>query len=158
LSNADAGAPKITTALASPANYFEMTFTAKAGTPYRLWIRGRAQADSPFNDPAFVQFNDSVDSSGTARYRIGTTESTEYNLEDCSGCTVQGWGWQDNAWPTGATGALIYFPTTGTHTMRVQIREDGLSIDQIVLSAVTHLVNAPGPLRTDNTILPKSGI
>ena len=37
----DADAAKRTTALASPADYFELTFSATAGVPYRLWIHGQ---------------------------------------------------------------------------------------------------------------------
>src|ERR1044072_104152 len=40
IANPDAGAAKITTASANPANYFEMTFNAQAGVDYRLWMRG----------------------------------------------------------------------------------------------------------------------
>ena len=38
----DAGAAKLTTALASPANYFELTFSAQAGVPYHLSLYGKA--------------------------------------------------------------------------------------------------------------------
>jgi hypothetical protein len=38
--------------------------------------------------------------------------------------------------------------------VRVQTREDGLSIDQIVLSPATYLATAPGALKNDTTILP----
>jgi len=157
ISNPDAGAAKLTTALASPANYFEMTFNAASGTNYRLWLRGKAQADFWGNDSVFIQFSDSVDSSGNPVYRIGTTGATEMNLEDCSGCGIQGWGWQDNGWGVGVLGPLIRFQTTGSHTLRIQVREDGLSIDQIVLSPQTYLNSAPGALKNDTTILPKSG-
>jgi phosphatidylserine/phosphatidylglycerophosphate/cardiolipin synthase-like enzyme len=156
LSNPDAGAPKRSTALASPTDYVQMTFTATAGVDYRLWLRGKAQSDSWANDSVFIQFSDSVNSSGTPVFRIGTTAATEMNLEDCSGCGVQGWGWQDNGWGVGVFGPLIRFQTTGTHTIRIQVREDGLSLDQIVLSAQTYVNTAPGLLKNDNTILPKS--
>ena len=53
-------------------------------------------------------------------------------------------------------GSSIYFQTTGTHKIRVQVREDGLSIDQIVLSPVTYMNTSPGTLMNDTTILPKS--
>ena len=43
LTQPDAGTPKIGTAAAAPANYFEFTFQADANTPYHLWIHGRAQ-------------------------------------------------------------------------------------------------------------------
>src|SRR5687767_10824304 len=53
----NAGAAKLTQAIAQPVNYFEQTFVAEAGVPYRLWLRGRAQSDSWANDSVFVQFD-----------------------------------------------------------------------------------------------------
>jgi acid phosphatase len=156
IANPDAGAPKRTTALASPTDFFEMTFNAQAGTNYRLWIRGKAQDDFWGNDSVFIQFSDSVDGSNAPVYRIGTTGAAEMNLEDCSGCGIQGWGWQDNGWGVGVLGPLIRFASTGSHTLRIQVREDGLSIDQIVLSSQTYLNTSPGTLKNDTTILPKS--
>ena len=155
ISNPDAGAAKRVTALASPTNYFEMTFNATAGVDYRLWIRSRAQNNFWGNDSVFVQFSDSVNSSGAAVFRIGTTSAAEMNLEDCSGCGLSGWGWQDNSWGVGVLGPLIRFATSGTHTIRIQVREDGLSIDQIVLSSQKYRNSAPGGLKNDGTILPK---
>jgi hypothetical protein len=52
-------------------------------------------------------------------------------------------------------GPLIYFATTGTHRVRVQVREDGLGIDQIVLSSGLYLTKPPGAAKADTTILPK---
>ncbi|HKG98425.1 MAG TPA: hypothetical protein VKA97_11445, partial [Pyrinomonadaceae bacterium] len=98
LANPDQGAAKIVTAGTIPTSFVELSFYANAGQPYRLWIRGKAQDDSPYNDSVHVQFSGSVTSSGSAIYRIGTSSSTEINLEDCSGCGLQGWGWQDNGW------------------------------------------------------------
>jgi hypothetical protein len=40
--------------------------------------------------------------------------------------------------------------------LRIQVREDGLSIDQIVLSPQNYLTIAPGAVVNDVTILPKS--
>lgn len=155
LRHPNAGAAKLTTALASPSNDFEVTFTAEAGVPYRLWMRGRADEDSWANDSVFVQFNDSVDGSGLATWRIGGTSATVVNLEDCSNCGLSAWGWQDNGWGVGVLGPLVRFASTGTHTMRVQTREDGLAIDQIVLSPARYLSAAPGALKNDTTIVPK---
>ncbi|MGB2714474.1 MAG: hypothetical protein WBC51_09875, partial [Vicinamibacterales bacterium] len=139
----DAGAPKITTALANPLDYFELTFNAVAGVPYRLWLHGRADNDDWANDSVFVQFSDSVTSSSAPIYRIGTTSAADVNLESCSGCGVSGWMWQDNGYGKDVLGPAIYFATTGPQTMRVQTREDGLSIDQIVLSPTTYFTTAP---------------
>jgi len=158
LRNPNAGAAKILTAAANPANYFELRFTAQAGRPYRLWIRGKADSNGVGNDSVFVQFSDSVTSSGAATWRIGTTSATAMNLEDCGGCGLSNWGWQDNGWGVGVMGPAIYFATTGTHTMRIQVREDGLSIDQVVLSPGTYLNASPGSLKNDTRILsPASG-
>ena len=155
--HADAGVPKVTTPFVNPPHYFEMTFTAEAGRPYRLWIRAKAQNDFWGNDSVWAQFSDSVNSSGAAVFRIGSTSGTEINLEDCSGCGLSGWGWQDNGWGVGVLGPQIFFQSTGTHTIRVQGREDGVSIDQIVLSPGTYLHTSPGALKNDNTVLPSSG-
>ena len=154
LFNPDAGAPKIATAMASPSSFFDVGFTADAAVDYRIWIRGKALNDFWGNDSVFVQFNDSVTSSDTATWRIGTTSATAINLEDCSGCGLKGWGWQDNGWGAGVLGPLVRFAASGAHTIRIQTREDGLSVDQIVLSSGKYLTSAPGSLKDDTTILP----
>ena len=133
-----------------------MSFSAQAGTPYRLWIRGKAQNDSPYNDSVFVQFSGSTDATGSALYRIGTTSSTCINLEETSGFGLSNWGWQDNGWGVNVFGSLIYFQSTGTQTLRIQAREDGLSIDQIVLSPASYLNASPGALKNDSNILPST--
>ncbi len=130
----DGGAAKLTTALASPANYFEVTFSATAGVPYKLEVLGKADQNSWANDSVFVQFSGSVTASGGATWRIGTTSATEVNLEDCNGCGLSGWKWQDNAWGQGVPYKPVYFAATGTQKLRVQTREDGMSIDQIRLT------------------------
>ncbi len=155
LRNPNLGGAKIAAASASPASYVEMTFNANAGQRYHLWMRGKADLNNYANDSVFVQFDQSVTASGAPVFRKGTTSATEYNLEDCGGCGVAGWGWQDNGYA--GMGLDIYFEQSGPQTIRIQVREDGLSIDQIVLSPATYLTSAPGPLKNDATILPKSG-
>lgn len=152
LPNADRA--KVVTPLANPVNYFELTFSVSANVPYRLWVRGRADGNSRLNDSVHVQFTNSIDASGSARWRIGTTSGAEVNLEDCSGCGNAGWGWEDNGWGTQATlGPEIRFATAGQQTLRVQNREDGFFIDQIVLSPSTYLTASPGAHKNDTTIL-----
>ena len=155
ISNANAGV-KVNSAVADPGNYIELTFTASAGKAYRIWIRGNAASDSWANDSVFVQFSNSVTSSGTPTWRIGTTSATMFNLEDCSGCGLSNWGWQDNGYGVDVLGPLVYFASSGIQRIRIQTREDGLSIDQIVLSPSTFLSSAPGTLTDDVTVLPAS--
>jgi hypothetical protein len=154
LTSADNGVAALDAPQANPANYFDATFQAQAGTRYRVWLRIHALADSKFNDSVFVQFSDSVDAGGAATYRTGTPGGYTVNLWTCSTCQSFGWGWQRNGYWLADTGD-VWFQNTGTHTIRVQNREDGAEIDQIVISPVTYATNAPGPVSNDTTIVPK---
>jgi endonuclease/exonuclease/phosphatase family metal-dependent hydrolase len=144
-------ATKVSSPLANPANYFQMTFPAYSGQSYHLWIRGKAANNSYNHDSAFVQFSDSLTSTGSAVARIGTTSATTVVLQGCTGNPEQGWGWEDNGWC--GSGANIRFQTTGTHTIRVQVRETGFEIDQIVLSPQSYLTASPGSRVSNSTIL-----
>ena len=152
--NPDAGVPKIGTASASPASFFELTFHAEAGVPYHVWLRMKADNDHWTNDSVFFQFSDSIDGSGNPIWRTGTTNAAMVSLEDCSGCGERGWGWNDNGY--NAPAPPVTFATTGPHTIRIQQREDGISIDQIVLSSQNYVNRAPGASKDDTTILPAS--
>lgn len=154
LASADAGGATVDPARPVPSDYFEATFTGEANTPYHLWLRLRATADAKFNDSVWVQFNDAIDANGSALFRIGTTDALLVNLEGCGGCDDAGWGWQDGAWWLNQT-QVVRFPTTGSHTIRLQVREDGVQVDQIILSASTYMSTAPGQATNDTTIVPK---
>jgi endonuclease/exonuclease/phosphatase family metal-dependent hydrolase len=156
MANPDAGAAKLSTASASPASYFEIPFTAEPGRGYRLWIRGKAHNDSWQNDSTFVQFSGSLSTTGSPAFRIGTTSATVVSIEEGSSAGLSGWGWQDNGYGFNVLGETIYFDATA-QTVRVQVREDGLSIDQIVLSPVQYASTAPGAGKNDTTILAPQG-
>ncbi len=156
--NPDAGAAKLTSPLAAPSSYFELTFNAEAGKPYRLWLRGRADRDYYGNDSVYVQFSSSVTADNAPVYRIGSTSATWVGIEDGSGCGLKGWGWQDNGYGVGVLGPLVYFSTTGPQTLRIQQREDGISIDQVVLSSVQYLTEAPGATKNDAVVLPATTV
>jgi hypothetical protein len=155
LENPLAGAPKVTSPLANPSSYVEATFRAAAGIPYRVWIRMRADHDSWANDSVFVQFSGAVDGSGTPIARIGTTGAHGVVLEDGNGAGVAAWGWADAAY--GGLAAPIYFNQDGVQRIRIQQREDGLRIDQVVISAASHFTSAPGSLKHDTTLVPIFG-
>jgi hypothetical protein len=152
----DKGIPKLALAAAQPASYVEMTFDAQAGIPYRLWLRLRGEGNSWQNESVYVQFSGSVTAGGAAAFRIGTTEGTSVNLEEASGAGISGWGWQDNGYGAGVLGPTIYFAATGAQTVRVQQREDGVIIDQILLSPSKYMSSSPGTLKNDTVILPSS--
>ena len=62
-------------------------------------------------------------------------------------------GLDDNA--EGSLGVPIYFATGGTQRIRIEVSEDGVSFDQIVLSAARYLSMSPGTLKNDTKILPE---
>lgn len=151
----DAGAAKLNTPLVSPTSYVDVWFPVDPTQTYKLWVRLKAQNDSWANDSIFVQFEGGALSGGKTRYAMGTTDALAINLEECSGCGVSGWGWRDERWGSTLKSApvLLRFPDGGWHRLRVQSREDGVSIDQIVLSSERYLTAPPGPAKRDTTIL-----
>jgi hypothetical protein len=153
LSTSDAGWSTTAAPFAQPGQYMDVTFSAAAGQPYTLWLRMQGAANSKYNESVWVQFSDAR-VNGASAYPLNSTSGLLVNLENCSGCGVSGWGWQNTAyWLSQAT--TMTFATSGTHTMRIQVREDGVQIDQIVLSPRQYLSTAPGGLKNDTTIVSK---
>jgi hypothetical protein len=151
--SADRGWSTPKTALAAPNHSFDLRFDAIANTPYRIWVRMRAGGNSKWNDSVWVQFSDAL-VNGDPAYRIGTSKALLVNLEDCSRCGVSGWGWVNSAyWLRQRT--AITFSKSGPKTIRIQTREDGVEIDQVVLSASRFFAMAPGLTENDATIVPK---
>lgn len=153
LANADRGWATMTVPVASPAHYAEATFSAVAGVPYRVWLRLSALGNSNVNDSVWVQYSGTVTSTGQPTLRIGSTSGVLVNRERCKACGVSGWGWYASNWWNGQTGTVV-FGTTGVQTIRIQPREDGVRIDQIVVSPDRYRSQAPGPPDNDTTILP----
>jgi hypothetical protein len=150
----DAGMTATGAPLANPAQYIDVTFNAAAGTPHTLWLRLKALNNSKFNDSVWVQFSDAR-VNGAPVYAIGSTSGLLVNLATNSAATsLQNWGWQNGAyWFSQA--ATFSFASSGSHTLRIQIREDGVQLDQIVLSSTTYLNTSPGSVSNDTVIVPK---
>ncbi len=152
LATPDRGQSHTNAPLAAPADYVDVTFDANAGTPYTLWLRLRALSDSKFNDSVWVQFSDAL-VRGTAAYRLGSTSALLVNLATSQAASsLRNWGWQNGAYWLSQS-ATVTFAGSGTHTLRIQVREDGVQFDQIVLSPDTYLNTPPGPVNNDSTIV-----
>lgn len=152
IENPNIGEAKRTTAYSNPRSYVELTFEAASGVPYSIWIRMRAAGNAASNDSVHVQFDRSVNASGTAIHRIGTPNSLPVVLEKCDGAGRNGWGWNDGGWCT--KGAPVYFQAAGRQRLRIQQREDGVMFDQIVISSNVYSGRSPGLLKVDTTIVP----
>jgi hypothetical protein len=154
LTTPDSGYEALNQPLASPTHYADVAFTANAGTPYTLWLRLKATANSKWNDSVWVQFSDAR-VGGSPVYAMNSTSGLLVNLAtDGTGNSLNGWGWANGAyWLSQPT--TVTFGASGSQTLRVQLREDGVELDQIVLSPVTYLGAAPGPPTGDSTIVAK---
>jgi hypothetical protein len=154
------GAPKVTTPAAEPTSVVRFRFFADPTQTYKLWIRLKADGNSWANDSVWVQFSGATDPAGTPKYSIGTNSGLSVNLEECSGCGESGWGWEDDGWgAVNRNGVLLRFPQNpdrDPQTIVIQTREDGVSIDQVVLSAEKYLTTRPGAAKNDRTILPST--
>jgi hypothetical protein len=151
--NPNAGAPK---AGVSPSlrTYVILRFIANPAETYKLWIRLKADNNGWANDSVWVQFSGAADVNGTFKYLWGSSSALAVNLEECSGCGISGWGWEDDGWgAVNKNGVLLRFPNPGVQTMVIQTREDGVAIDQVVLSAERYLTTRPGKAKNDTTIL-----
>ena len=147
------------TAVPSPAPDDQITirFIADPSQSYKLWIRLKADRNNWANDSVWVQFYGATDGAGHGVYSPGTTSGLAVNLEECSGCGVSGWGWEDDGWgAVNRNGVLLRFYAAGEFAVVVQRREDGVSIDQIVLSSEKYLTVRPGAAKNDTTILPQT--
>jgi len=152
LVNPDAGAAKLTAPAASPSSYVDVHFYAAAGVPYYVWFRAQAESNSYTNDSFFVQFSDSVDAASHAVNRTGSTAGLAIVLEEGHDAGVSGWGWNDANY--GGPAPPVYFASSGVHTLRLQPREDGIVIDQIVISSAVYAAKRPGLTKKDTTIVP----
>jgi hypothetical protein len=151
--NSNRGDAKRTSPLAAPASYVEASFQVAAGVPYRLWVRMRAEGDAYSNDSVFVQFSGSTTAAGEAAWRIGTQAALAVVLEEGHGAGVDGWGWNDAHY--GSIAGPVYFNSDAVQRIRVQQREDGAIIDQIILSAEDYYDEAPGATMSDTTLVPE---
>ncbi len=153
LTNTTTTNPKVATPLAAPSSYAEVTFNADPNVLYHLWFRLKAAGNAYDNDSFYAQFSDTIDAVGNPIYRIGTASALSVNLEDEANRGVSGWGWQDNGYGANVLGTELRFATGGLHVLRIQARDDGAQIDQMVLSASKYLVTPPGALKNDTTLL-----
>jgi endonuclease/exonuclease/phosphatase (EEP) superfamily protein YafD len=155
LTSPNRGAPKAVAP--STTDYVELTFTPKIGKDYRLWIRAKATSNHYDNDSVFVQFSNATDTSGRPLWRTGTTDALPWSLEEASGSGMSGWGWQDSStWTASAprpAGPRIRFDSSAPQKIRISARQDGLMVDQVVLSGSTYLSSAPGSEKNDATIV-----
>jgi hypothetical protein len=152
----DRGAPKAAAPQANPTSYAFAGFIADPAQAYKVWVRLKGDGNHWANDSVFLQFYGAEDASGNPMFALGTSSGLAVNLEECSGCGIAGWGWRDDAWGqrgVAPSATRVRFPG-GSGDIMIQTREDGVSIDQIVLSSEKYVTTRPGAVKNDATILP----
>ena len=111
--------------LAEPGSAEDRCASRITGQLRRLVVRGRSHADLQTvgaaeggwqllgNDSVWLQFDGAVASDGST-YALGTTSGLPINLEECSGCGISGWGWEDDGWGArNRNGVTLRFPQGG---------------------------------------------
>ena len=131
--HADGGATKLTTASASPTT----TSSSRSRRPpvCRIALAARARRGrrlgQRFGVRAVRRQRDRVGQRHLSdRHDRRRPRSTSKSARDAGS---QGLGLAGQRLGKGVLGPEIYFAKTGTQTLRIQTREDGLSIDQILL-------------------------
>jgi hypothetical protein len=148
----EAGLPKVP--MPTLDDFVVLTFSADPTLTYKLWVRLKADSDSWANDSVWISF---ANWTGGGATDVGgdPISALPINLEECVNCGVSGWGWEDDGWgAVNKNGTLLRFPSGGWQQVLIQRREDGASVDQIVLSAEKYLATRPGAAKKDTTILP----
>ncbi len=111
-----------------PALYLDYCINFSTAGTYYFWVRG-ATGDSRGGGNSLHIALDGANPDLSSGNRIGN------NINDWSGmCGLpQSWGWVSTA--EGSRGrASVNVPSAGLHTFRLWFREDGLRIDQFVLT------------------------
>jgi hypothetical protein len=148
------GVTQLDIPLAAPAQYFDVAFEPIAGTPYTVWIRLKALDNAKANDAVWLQFS-GASVGGAPLYQIGTTSGLLVNLAtDATATSLRNWGWKNGAYWLSQPATLV-FAAGGTQTLRVQTREDGVQLDQIIISPVNYRSSSPGSQTDDTVIVPK---
>jgi hypothetical protein len=143
----DRGAARTNAPLANPENFLRVEFVADPNLTYKLWVRSKAV------DPVAVLRRDRCE--WAARIPIGHDVGPGRQPRGVFGMRPFRMGWRDERWGAALNGEplLLRFPQGGSRLIVIQSREDGLSVDQIVLSAERYRTSAPGSAKNDTTIV-----
>ena len=118
--------------------HFEFKVPVQSGVPYHCWVHlkvGEAKGRSTAN-VVWVQFSDSVNQANQEVFRPGTK-----SYLTAQGPANPGWTWVGcNA---EGSDSLVYFPSNGETTVRIQAGAEGVGIDQFVLSPAKFLNEPP---------------
>lgn len=122
-------APHAWRPLAEPVDYADFEFWADGAKTYTIWLRGRSAGDGD-SDSVWLQFGDFIGTdnlpdSHRRPWGLG-------NWRDAVGPGV--WTWSSSM--PGASPVTVTFEESGRHRMRLQVKNGGHVIDQILLSAM----------------------
>lgn len=122
----------------SPTHYFDTSFKARSNKQYHLWARLKVVAGSDYgtSDSFYIQFSDAV-AGGNPVNRIGKNQGLIVSNGNPT------WAWNDIWLGAPNVGEIMTFEQSGDHEIRVQRREDGFAIDQIVLSSSRYFTSPP---------------
>ncbi len=112
-----------------PLVYLEYSIDFPVAGNYFFWVRG-GTGDSTGGGNSLHISLDGAAPNANENNRVGD------NINDWGGTCPAGalsWGWVYKSAVTGA-GSYVTVPSPGIHTLRITMREDGLKLDQFVLT------------------------
>ena len=141
---------------AAPAGYVDIEFAADPTQTYKLWVRLQAERNYWGNDSVWLQFSGAVGASGQPAYRIGGDGLGPWNLEECSGCGVAGWGWEDDGWGRGERQRDHAAIPSGRTAEDPNSSAGGRRVGRSDRALGRHVSDGQaGRAKNDNTILPR---
>lgn len=126
LSTADTpGSTIVNPVSAVPNRYFEHTFTIPTAGQYYAWARLSAAGNNKYSDSVYMQFDNDIGTPNNAYI---------FNLAtDATGTSLNSMGWTGAPYWNPGPGMPVIL-TAGTHRLRVQEREDGVTVDQVTFT------------------------
>ena len=156
VASADRAGPTVSTPFAAPVDYFEATFNAVRGVRYRLWLRhARCRPDNKFNERSGSNSQEAPMRVETSYIASAPTQAlmSTCDIAATAACLGLGLAESPGSWENRPSRDLVR--RTAHIRFACKSREDGVSIDQIVLSPQRFVDSAPGPPTGDNTIVQK---
>ena len=137
--------------------FVAVEFVVDPALVYKLWVRLKADGNSWANDSVWVQFAGAANAAGKPSLSRGDNLGPRRQSRGMPQLRRRRVGLGRRRLGRGQSQRRAApLSEGGTQQISIQPREDGVSIDQIILSAERYLTTRPGKAKNDTTIVPKT--
>ena len=149
-------APKTAAPASSPVSAVRIRFTPDPNQVYKLSVHLKAEGNYWGNDSVWVRISRGRPTLRAHRSTASAPRPAWQSILRNVRGVASGWGWEDDGWGAVNRNGVASVPDAGRQDILIQTREDGVSVDQVVLSAEKYLTTRPGLAKNDRTILPRT--